>query len=338
MHRPATTYPSTVYSTMDEESSPSQRQERRDDGKLFLEILHRLLDTNVGADLDIISWNADGTSFRVHDVCRFEHYLMPVYFGERSAYACCTDTKHKQEPLKDYDSFSGLLQSHGFHRLSVHGIVKHTYKHTEFVRGQKHFALRKNTASSDNTWPMPCLSSNTSSKSLSHFRNARFQSSQGLEKHRPCRASISYLKKSKNKRKTSVERRTIRVPPPLKPIDKRQYSNSLRETLLRRTRTPVVSETYNDQTAEHSIVDLLKDVNFYCDDENASNRGGNRGVDAYEPLCLATSNNTSLDVVQLFGNECYSIPSIDDVEPLDPSSHEEDHSLHEDIADALARI
>jgi len=334
MHRPTTTYPITVFSTMDEESSPSQRQERRDDGKLFLEILHRLLDTNVGTKLDIISWNADGTSFRVHDVCRFEHYLMPVYFGERSAYAYCTDTKHKHEPLKNYDSFSGLLQSHGFHRLSVNGIVKHTYKHAQFVRGQKNFALRKTIAiSSDNTWPMPCLSSNTSTKSLSHFRNAKFQSSQGLEKHRPCRASISNLKKRKSKSKSSVERRTIHIPPSLKPIDKRQYSNSLRETLLRRTRTSI-SESYScDQTIEHSIADLLKDVNFDCN-ENASDKG----VDAYEPLCLATSYKTSLDVVQLFDNECYNIPSIDDVEPLDPSSHEEDHSLHEDIVDALARI
>ena len=324
MHRPSSAYPNIVSTT-----SSSQRTHRRqgqsDDG-IFLEILHRLLDESEGTDGNVISWSTDGLSFQVHDIRRFEHYLMPVYFGENSSY-CSSAQQH--EPLKTYGSFLRRLRSYDFHRIFIEGILKETCSHPLFVRGKKHMV--KNMTCHEDTpltwrrWPIPLSPNPRSPPNTDKSKDDRRQPKKG-KKPRACRTSISNLKK----RHQALIRRINTYSQ--HPTDPRF---SLKEAQLQRKPPTCGSQERQD----YSISELLSDVPF---PENS----GYDSPDDFEPLSLSATCNIALDLIDLTDIEENAPSTIrhqncltpTDIEPLDPVCLDGDDALHGDIAEALARI
>lgn len=321
MHRPTTNYPNTVNTTQDQSH----------EGGIFLETLHRLLDESEGTENNVISWSANGLSFQVHDIRRFEHYLMPVYFGKGSAYFSI-DRHH--EPLTTYGSFLRRLRHYDFHRGFVDGMLKMTCKHPLFVRGKMHL-LKQITSNEvtplfrrrDNNWPMPALSSDSHNTMISKEKSQRSEKAHRL---RPCRTSISNIKKRTN---NSFVRR-INV----SPHHLNDTRLSLKETLLRRKRPAYGSS----ERSEHSIFELLSNVPFpensTCDNP-----------DDLEPLSLSKSCDIDLTVgvdenasnPMRYENvlaPATSLSMTGDIEPLDPVCENNDGFLHGEIAEALARI
>lgn len=66
---------------------------------------------------EIVSWNPDGTAFKVHDKSQFETILLPKYFLQ---------TK--------YRSFQRQLNHYGFERIANGGAFDGGYKHAHFLR------------------------------------------------------------------------------------------------------------------------------------------------------------------------------------------------------------
>lgn len=342
MYKRNESYPLVNRTAMDDVSTSSvyqptrRRQDRSDDGRSsFLEILHKLLCESEEYGHNIASWNADGLSFCVNDSQRFDHYLIPVYFGSRNA--CCStghhqNLQHKDEPLETFDAFLGRLQSSGFHCILDERSGKYIYGHPSFVRDAKYSALQmtsnkpKSFFRQQNSWPMPA-----SNRRDLRTPNILLRSTAAYNS-RPFRASIS-----KRKRKRNRDPRRRVAPSPHHPIEDRL---SIMERTLRRKPSARISQ----RTPEHpdqsqpSIHELLSGASF-CDTENDNNTS-----DDYEPLCISTTCNASLDVIEQNTGparpyECIAPTSpVMDVEPLDPSRHDDNDSLHEDIAEALARI
>ncbi len=91
---------------------------------LFPWKLHDMLDeTELDQDLktNVVSWQADGVSFNVHDKDRFVREVIPKYFDNLP---------------KDWDSFLNLLSSWGFVRFTS-GTQKGTIIHRLLVRGKR---------------------------------------------------------------------------------------------------------------------------------------------------------------------------------------------------------
>jgi len=317
------TYRNNLYTTNDEMSSwgwASHQEDTVDDDMTFLEILHQLLDESEGCPNHIISWRKDGLSFQIHDFRRFEHYLLPVYFGNGSAY-CTSNRKH--EALKNYDAFLGRLQSYGFHRISTDGFSKDICSHPLFIRGKKHLVLSMSSHRTSSliqrrdSWPMPALS-NSGKKSAKESRRPR-----------PIRASISQLKKSLSKRKRSIRER----------LNSPSFSStdrplSFKDTLLRRKRSNCDSYHLPQSLSKSqtSLHELLRDISFVPDEFHING-------DEFEPLSVSSRCDVSLvsnDSAEL--DNSITTFSDADVEPLDPICHNDDSSLHGDIAAALAQI
>lgn len=342
MHRTTDNYPIAVYNSMDEMSSLShprrqrQRQQNKSDDGNFLEILHRLLDESEDSEHHIVSWTVDGLCFQIHDSQRFEQFLMPVYFGGRIA---CSTGHHQHEPLEGYDSFLGRLEYYGFYRISNNNaILNDTCSHPLFVRGKKYLALRMicheptSLFQHRDSWPMPALSNSTKHPTDFHKANS-LRRSEKTCRPRPCRTSISNLKNN-----ASFQRM---IPSYQHPIDKRL---SFKETLLQRKLSACGNQFRSQPLSRNkaTLLELLSDISFGNDDENDND-------DEYEPLCVSTSCNVSLDVIDLSTDidditptrcgECHvSHHPIIDGEPLDPVRHKDDDSLVRDIAEALAGI
>jgi HSF-type DNA-binding len=89
----------------------------------FPHALYQLLDDTIGHTIitDIISWNDNGRSFRVHDRQRFVLKVLPKYFEQ---------TK--------YTSFTRQLQLYGFERIKNNDPYNGSYYHERFLRGQRH--------------------------------------------------------------------------------------------------------------------------------------------------------------------------------------------------------
>jgi len=338
MHRTFRSYRMTVSNEIGKLPSPSlasqtrRRPERSDDCK-FLDVLHLLLDENDDATKsNVISWDNDGLSFRIHDTVQFEHYLLPAYFSSSSAYS--TEDNHKHKPLENYESFLKRLQSYGFHRFSTFSssaedFHKDTFSHPLFVRGKKDLALHISCFESKsffhrqaNNWPMPALPSNKTKKPT--FK-CEFRRLERKSPPRLCRANVSKVKKRKN---DSFQRK-ISNPSSVHPIDKLQYSLSLKETLLQRKGTTAYG---SQEQPKCSILELLDGVPFVDDeDRNASS-------DDYEPICLKTSDDKN-PPARHFACPETNPSAIDNVEPLDPDcQHEIDHLLQGDVAETLARM
>lgn len=258
MHRHAESYRNNVHTTNDEMSSwgwASQR-DTSDDDVTFLEILHQILDESEDCPNHIISWRNDGLSFQIHDFRRFEHYLLPVYFGDGSAY-CTSNQKH--EALKNYDAFLGRLQSYCFHRISIDGFRKDICRHPLFVRGKRHLALKMISHKTSflivprrDSWPMPALSN--SGKKPSEFQRAKES-----RRPRPIRASIFQLKQKLAKRKSFMRQRLISSS--FSTTDRRL---SFKETLLRRKRSNCGSDYLPQRLnkSQTSLDELLRDFSF----------------------------------------------------------------------------
>lgn len=340
MHRIIDSYPMSMSNEMSNQigelPSPSlasltrRRPERSDDCK-FLDVLHLLLDENDDSTKsNIISWDNDGLSFQIRDTVRFEHYLLPAYFGSRSAYG--TEDNHK--PLENYESFLKRLQSYGFHRLSsfsssAEDFFKDTYSHPLFVRGKKDLALHISCFEPKslfhrqaNNWPMPALPSNKAKKPTFKCELRRLEIN---SRPRPCRANVWKVTKWRN---DSLQRK-ISNPSSVHPIDKRQYSLSLKETLLQRKSTMAYG---SEEHSKCSILELLNGVSFGDgEDINASS-------DDYEPICLKTSEGKN-SPARHFPCPETNHSAIDNDEPLDPNcKYEIDHVLQGDVAETLARI
>mmetsp|Transcript_17792 Transcript_17792/g.44399 ORF Transcript_17792/g.44399 Transcript_17792/m.44399 type:complete len:339 (+) Transcript_17792:104-1120(+) len=338
MHQTVDSYPMNVSNEIGKLPSPSlasltrRGPERSDDCK-FLDVLHLLLDENDDATKsNVISWDIAGLSFRIHDTVRFEHYLLPAYFGPSSAYI--TEDNHKHKPLENYESFLKRLQSYGFYRFSsfsssTEDFYKDTFSHPLFVRGKKDLALHISCFEPKsffhrqaNNWPMPALSSNKTNKPTFKYEFCRLERK---SRPRPCSANVSKVKKRKN---DSFQRK-ISNPSSVHPIDKRQYSLSLKETLLQRKG----STAYGSQEQPKcSILELLDGVSF-GDDEDT-----NASSDDYEPISLKTSEDKNLPA-RHFPCPVTNPSTIDNDEPLNPDcQHEIDHLLEGDVAETLARI
>lgn len=328
MHRHAESYRNNVHTTNDEMSSwgwASQR-DTSDDDVTFLEILHQILDESEDCPNHIISWRNDGLSFQIHDFRRFEHYLLPVYFGDGSAY-CTSNQKH--EALKNYDAFLGRLQSYCFHRISIDGFRKDICRHPLFVRGKRHLALKMISHKTSflivprrDSWPMPALSN--SGKKPSEFQRAKES-----RRPRPIRASIFQLKQKLAKRKSFMRQRLISSS--FSTTDRRL---SFKETLLRRKRSNCGSDYLPQRLnkSQTSLDELLRDFSFPSNEFQDNS-------DEYEPLSVSTRCDVSLvssDSTEPDNN--ISTCCDADVEPLDPICHTNDTSLHGIITAALAYI
>ena len=92
---------------------------------LFPWKLHDMLDdTDRHQDLkaNVVSWQADGVSFNIHDKDRFVAEVIPKYFEKLS---------------KDWDCFLNLLSSWGFVRFTS-GTQKGAFIHRLLVKGKRH--------------------------------------------------------------------------------------------------------------------------------------------------------------------------------------------------------
>jgi len=206
-------------------SSPPQPQNKckRDD---FLEILHRLLHESEGSKFGIVAWNEYGLSFRVYDSQRFEHYLMPIYFGSGRTSTDSTIHCHHEKLLETYHSFLRKLRSYDFSVCHIFTDGNHidTFRHALFVRGKNSLALRMTSRYrepiSKDSWPMPSLSSSAKNDSIAPDCSRSNRSSSTLRcfgssrtkkapTPRPSRAILSILKKKKKNTLKTSERRTV---------------------------------------------------------------------------------------------------------------------------------
>lgn len=73
----------------------------------------------------IISWNREGTAFKVHDWKAFERFLMPIYFASQ----------------KKYKSFQRQLNLYEFERIGIDK-EKGFYRHHYFVQGNRSLCLK----------------------------------------------------------------------------------------------------------------------------------------------------------------------------------------------------
>jgi hypothetical protein len=310
----------------------------------FLEVLRKLLDESGQDGHGIMSWNADGLSFCINDSQRFIHYLIPVYFGNGNS--CCTTGHHQNpqqedEPLQTFDAFLERLRLYGFLYIFDDRIGNYIHIHPLFVRDTTYSTFQATSnepkffVRQQNSMPMTalnrgdfCTTPSIPLRSKKEHRSRPFRT--GVSKRgRPIRASASNHKIKRNHRR--------RVDPfPNHRIDDRRKPSARSSQ-----HAPHLSES-----SQASFHELLRDVSFY-DNENEN---VNSTSDDYEPLCVSTTCNTLIDEIELAGivleiasptrpNE-YISPSdpVIDVEPLDPIRHDEDDTLHEDIAKALSRI
>jgi hypothetical protein len=101
--------------------------------------LHRMLyDAEEHDFSDVVSWNSDGASFRVHSPQAFTDTIMPTYFNQ---------TKYK--------SFQRQLNSYGFIRIQQ-GFNRASYANANFRRGDLSLSLlhpRSGTRSNSNNVP-----------------------------------------------------------------------------------------------------------------------------------------------------------------------------------------
>ena len=82
--------------------------------------LHDLLqDASVQGFSDVVSWDASGTTFKVHKPDEFVTRVMPLYFD-----------------MSKYESFRRQLNLYGFIR-TTRGMLRGTYQHPRFVRDDK---------------------------------------------------------------------------------------------------------------------------------------------------------------------------------------------------------
>jgi hypothetical protein len=82
-----------------------------------------LVDAETKGFSDVISWQPDGTSFKVHNQERFINDILPVYFGA----------------IK-FKSWQRQLNLYGFTRVHK-GLTRGSYTHDHFVRGSKSVSL-----------------------------------------------------------------------------------------------------------------------------------------------------------------------------------------------------
>lgn len=313
-------------------SRPTRKQNDKSDKDIsssFLEILRKLLDECDHDGHNIASWNADGLSFCINDSQRFEHYLIPVYFG--SSDSCCT-TDHQQnqhqmdEPLQTFDAFLERLRSHGFISTFDPRFYSYIYSHPEFGRDTKYSRFQLTSNQPRNTWPNHCDNIRTASRIPSQTTE-EYQS-------RPLRTGVSKRDRPIGASSSNHKRKR-----------RRDHRRRVDPTLNHRIddwRTP--SSRISQHTKQTSFHELLRYVSS-CDSEN-----NNKTNDDFEPLCVSTNCNALLGVVDLassvFETKSTTHPnesktpsdSAIDVEPLDPDGHNDDGSLHEDIAEALSRI
>jgi len=152
-----------------------QSEEQRVAG--FLENLHRLLDEHsIGSSGQrIVSWNADGLSFQIHDAQKFERLLIPLYFGNDRAApdfhharaSSATQTMSMSTPMSSgIESFLNRVRDCGFHRIETNNIYRNTFSHPLFVRGKKNLIVRMGNIGNQeqqalterrHSWPMPAL-------------------------------------------------------------------------------------------------------------------------------------------------------------------------------------
>jgi HSF-type DNA-binding len=88
----------------------------------FPQTLYQLLDdaTEQKVDNNIIGWDDNGKSFRVHDRKRFVTEVMPIYFAQ---------TK--------YASFARQLSLYGYQRIKSNNKYNGSYFHEQFLQGHR---------------------------------------------------------------------------------------------------------------------------------------------------------------------------------------------------------
>lgn len=82
-----------------------------------------LVDAEKNGFADVISWQQDGVSFKVHNQERFGNEILPMYFGA----------------IK-FKSWQRQLNLYGFTRVQK-GLTRGSYTHEHFVRGRKALSL-----------------------------------------------------------------------------------------------------------------------------------------------------------------------------------------------------
>ena len=82
-----------------------------------------LVDAEKGGFSDVISWQQDGMSFKVHNQERFGNEILPMYFGA----------------IK-FKSWQRQLNLYGFTRVQK-GLTRGSYTHEHFMRGRKSLSL-----------------------------------------------------------------------------------------------------------------------------------------------------------------------------------------------------
>eukprot|EP00934_Nitzschia_sp_Nitz4_P001200 Nitzschia sp. Nitz4//scaffold60_size111251//96671//98018//NITZ4_004162-RA/size111251-augustus-gene-0.116-mRNA-1//1//CDS//3329555609//1200//frame0 len=82
-----------------------------------------LSDSEIMGFSDVIGWQPDGTSFKVHNPDRFAAEIMPLYFG-----------------AIQFKSWQRQLSFYGFSKVSM-GLTRGSYMHNSFRRGERSLAL-----------------------------------------------------------------------------------------------------------------------------------------------------------------------------------------------------
>jgi hypothetical protein len=106
-----------------------------------------LIDAEKKGFTDVISWQPDGTSFKLQDQERFMNDILPVYFGA----------------IK-FKSWQRQLNLYGFTRVHK-GLTRGSYAHDQFVRGSKSLSLeitRQKWSHNSSSIVMPVDSKNDS--------------------------------------------------------------------------------------------------------------------------------------------------------------------------------
>lgn len=315
-------------------SSQPQPENKREHDE-FLEILHRLLDESEDSKFGIVAWNEDGLSFRVYDSQRFEHYLMPIYFGSIRASSSTAIHCHHEQILETYDSFLGKLRFYGFRHIFPDGNHIDTFRHPLFVRGEKSMSLRMTPRChepiSKDSWPMPSLSSSVKNDSIASnssntLRRSGSSRTKKTSKPRPCRAIVSILKRKKKNTFQTSERRTVE-----KRVSFKDAFDSHHQ------------HTFHILRSHLSFLEFLSGDVF---DDDETNKVKNEEINDCEPTPLSVSSryNVSLgDNHRTLENE----PNNFDTTPMSfESNHLDNHldpvygdsSLQRDIAEALAGI
>lgn len=125
-----------------------------------------LVDAETKGFTDVISWQPDGASFKVHNQERFVNDILPLYFGA----------------IK-FKSWQRQLNLYGFTRVHK-GLTRGSYTHDHFVRGRKSLSLEisrqkwtnTNTSGSSVVMPKDSVRRNYVG-SLTFFRCARLLTS-----------------------------------------------------------------------------------------------------------------------------------------------------------------